>query len=262
VRLLHSRQRLVAVLGAYEKAALKGPKPTSATPVNRRDGCYFLHVQVKDEAPGLTPTADHLGVDLGIARIAADSDGESYSGRPVEDVRRKHNLQRKRFQRRGTTGAKKKPRRTSGKEGRFRRHENHVISRRLVETAKRTGRGLALEDLRGIRERVRARGGEARNRVSGWSFRQPRGFIDYKASAAGIPVVAVDPRNTSRTRSQRGHRAKGNHNTQESFVCLRCGFSCNADWNAAKNIRSLAQADRNAAFGPAGLVPSRKPAGL
>jgi hypothetical protein len=100
--LLHSRRRLVAVPGAYQKAALKGRKPTSATLVKRRDGCYFLHVQAKDKAPGLTPTADHLGVDLGIARIAADSDGESYSGKPVADVRSKHNLQRKRLQRRGT----------------------------------------------------------------------------------------------------------------------------------------------------------------
>jgi hypothetical protein len=34
---------------------------------------------------------DFLGVDLGIANVAADSDGEVHSGKDVEDTRRKHN---------------------------------------------------------------------------------------------------------------------------------------------------------------------------
>jgi putative transposase len=44
---------------------------------------------------------DFLGVDLGIANIATDSDGNAYSGKPVNDVRRRHNLQRKRRATRG-----------------------------------------------------------------------------------------------------------------------------------------------------------------
>jgi IS605 OrfB family transposase len=260
--LLHSRERLETTLGAYQKAALKGRQPTSATLVKRRDGIYFLHVQLKDETSQPQPAADHLGVDLGIAQVAVDSDGNTYTGKPVEDVRRKHNLQRKRLQRRNTRGAKKKLKRVAGKEARFRRHQNHVISRRIVATAKRTGRGIALEELRGLRERVRARGGEARNRLSGWSFHQLRSFITYKALREGVSVVVVNPRNTSRTCSQCGHCCKGNRQTQESFRCLHCGFSCNADLNAARNIRSRAQAARNPALELAGTASSRKAAGL
>jgi putative transposase len=72
--------------------------------VLREDGKWFLIVtiDVPEEAP--IPVTDFIGVDLGIANIATDSDGETYSGKAVNDVRRKHNLQRKRLQRRGTKG--------------------------------------------------------------------------------------------------------------------------------------------------------------
>ena len=144
------------------------------------------------------------------------------------------------FRGRGTKGAKKKLRRLSGKEARFRRHENHCISKTIVQTAKDTGRGIAVEDLKGIRGRITARGGDARNRLSGWSFHQLVGFLSYKAQDAGIPIVQVDPRNTSKTCSVCGHCEKANRKSQSEFLCKHCGFSANADWNAARNIRALA----------------------
>jgi len=189
--LLHSRQRIASALGDRQRAALNGRKPTSATLVKRPDGGYYLHIQISDDAPEPIVATEFIGVDLGVAEIAVDSDGNAYSGKPVEAVRRKHNLQRKRLQRRNTKGARKKLKRIAGKEARFRRHENHVISKRIVESAKRTGRGIAVESLDGIRDRIRARGGDARNRLSGWAFHQLRSFVEYKALAAGVPVVAT-----------------------------------------------------------------------
>jgi len=186
---------------------LKGTKPTAAQLV-KRDGRFFMHIRVGGEAPEPIEPSEFLGVDLGIAKIATTSDAQGHSGKPVEKIRRKHNLQRKRLQRQGTKGAKKKLRRLSSKEARFRRHENHCISKSIVQTAKRTGRGIALEDLKGIRGRIRAHGGDARNRLSGWSFHQLYSFLSYKAMDAGVPIVQVDPRNTSRTCSQCGHCEK------------------------------------------------------
>jgi len=245
--LLHSRQRVETRPGEHQKSVLKGTKPTAAQLV-KRDGRFFMHIQIGGEALEPIEPSGYLGVDLGIAKIAATSgDPKGHCGKPVEKVRRKHNLQRKRLQRKGTRGAKKKLRRLSGKEARFRRHENHCISKTIVQTAKRTGRGIALEDLRGIRGRIRARGGDARNRLSGWSFHQLYSFLSYKATDAGIPIVQVDPRNTSRTCSQCGHCEKSNRKTQAEFLCLHCGFSADADWNAARNIRALAEC--NAATG-------------
>lgn len=217
----------------------------------REDGKWFLTFAVEAPEDHATPVINYLGVDLGIANLATDDWGTQYSGEAVERVRLKQNLQRQRLQKRDTKGAKKKLRRLSDKAARFRRHENHCISKAIVLSAKRTGCGIALEDLKGIRERVTARGGDARDRLSGWGFGQLGTFIAYKARLAGIPVVQVDPRNTSKMCSACGHVSRSNRKSQSEFVCGSCGFRMNADHNAARNIRVRALGARKS---PIGLV--------
>lgn len=216
-----------------------------------RDDKWFLYatVDLPEKPPG--KVKDFLGVDLGLADVATDSDGNAYTGKPVERVRRKHNLQRKRLGKCNTKGAKKKLKRIGGKEARFRKHENHCISKAIVRTAEDTGRGIAVEDLTGIRDRLPVWGRDARNRLSGWSFAQLVGFLDYKARIAGVPLVRVDPRNTSRTCNVCGHCEKDNRKSQAKFLCLGCGHAANADQNAALNLR--AQAVRKSASELAGL---------
>ena len=81
--LLHSRERLEIVLSDYQKGRLKGHTPTSATLVKRRDGTFFLHVQLKSLTPlPQTPTGT-LGVDLGRRRVAVDSDAQPYEATEV-----------------------------------------------------------------------------------------------------------------------------------------------------------------------------------
>jgi putative transposase len=60
-------------------------------------------------------------------------------------------------------------------------------------------------------------------------------MILYKAESAGREVVAVDPRNTSRTCPECGLVSAGNR-CGAVFRCLRCGHSAHADINAAENI--------------------------
>jgi putative transposase len=223
---------------------MKGRKPTAAVLVKRRDGGYYLHVPIVEDAPEPIPAEDFIGVDLGIANIATDSEGTIHAGADVETVRKKHNLQRKRLGRKGTKGAHRKMRRIKNKEARFRRHQNHVISKEIVQTAKRTGCGIGLENLRGIRERVTARGGDAKNRLGSWGFAQLGGFIVYKARLAGVPVEFVNPRSTSQTCAECGHRAKANRKNQAEFECQACGHRAHADRNAARNIRAQAMSAR------------------
>ena len=80
------------------------------------------------EAAPIKPT-EFLGVDLGIVNIAADSDGTVHSGEAVEKIRRKHQTSRKTRQRKGTKSAKKRLKKLAGKEARFRKQENHRISK-------------------------------------------------------------------------------------------------------------------------------------
>ncbi|MBY0460724.1 MAG: IS200/IS605 family accessory protein TnpB-related protein, partial [Gemmataceae bacterium] len=190
---LSGRTVVPFILGQYQESRI-GMAHGQCKLLLRGDGRWFLIVTIDVPDGSPIPTTDFVGVDFGVKELASDSDGTRYSGNQVEDIRRKHNLQRKRLQRRGTKGAKKKLRRIAGKEARFRKYQDHVISKRIVETAKGTGRGVAVEELTHIRDRITARGGEARNRLGGWAFAQLRSFIAYKCRLAGVPLVAEKAR--------------------------------------------------------------------
>ena len=72
------------------------------------------------------------------------------------------------------------------------RQENHRIAKEIVTRAQRTGRGIALEELRGIRDRVRVRRAQ-RRQMHGWSFHDLQRKILYKAALQGVPVQGGAP---------------------------------------------------------------------
>lgn len=59
--------------------------------------------------------------------------------------------------RRQAKSAKRLLKKRRRKESRFAADTNHRIAKQIVTEAERTGRGIALEDLGGIRDRVRLR---------------------------------------------------------------------------------------------------------
>jgi putative transposase len=131
----------------------------------------------------------------------------------------------------------------SGKQRRFQADTNHRIAKELVCKAKDTNRSLAIEDLTHMRKRTTVKKGQ-RARHSNWAFFQLRSFTEYKGKVAGVMVIKVDPRNTSRRYSACGHCEKGNRNSQSEFVCKVCHYSINADYNGALNIRCRAMVNK------------------
>jgi putative transposase len=201
-----------------------------------RDGQWYLLATVNYTEPPEGTVLDVLGVDLGIVNIATDSDGNCYSGAHVLSLRHRHRRLRARLKRKYTRSAKRLFAKRRRKEQRFATHVNHCISKKIVAEAEGTGRGIALEDLQGIHDRITVRRPQ-RVTISSWSFHQLRSFIEYKARMAGVPVIAVDPRNTSRTCPACGHCEKANRPSQERFFCKSCGLAGLADFIAAVNIR-------------------------
>lgn len=198
-------------------------------------GTFYLLITIETpEAPPMVPER-FLGVDLGIVNIAVDSDGNSYTGDPVEVVRQRAMTHRQTYQVTGTTSAKRRLKAMAGQQGKFQRWINHGIAKKLVQRAKDTKAALVLEELTHIRSRMTVRKRQ-RARQHNWSFGQLRAFLTYKAQRAGVPVLVVDPRNTSKTCSRCGHVAKRNRRSQAEFSCMRCGFTANADCNAATNL--------------------------
>jgi putative transposase len=196
---------------------------------------YLCLVFEQPEAPPFTPV-DYLGVDLGVVKLAMTSDGVSYLGEDVEAVREHYTEVKAELQRVGSKSSKRKLRKLSGREAGFKRYTNHVISKGLVADAIGTMRAIALEDLAGIRSRTTVRSRQ-RGRLGKWAFGQLRAFVEYKAKIGGVPVLMVDPRNTSRRCSKCGHIEKGNRVSQSGFKCRSCGYVKNADLNAAVNVR-------------------------
>jgi putative transposase len=222
-------------IGGYQQARLDALK--GQADLIYRQGTWYLAVTLEVPTPTPNEPTETLGVDLGIVNLATSSDGETFSGEPVEKTRKRYHALRQRLQKRGTKSAKRHLKHLSGREARFRRDTNHRISKRIVHKAKQKNQAIALEDLRHIRHRTeRTVKKSQRAKHSSWAFGQLRHFLSYKAALAGVPLYAVDPRNTSRTCSECGHCAKENRKSQASFVCQQCGYSDNADRNAAINI--------------------------
>jgi IS605 OrfB family transposase len=204
-----------------------------------RGGKWFLAATCDVAAPPLDEVTDFLGVDLGVVQIAFDSDGRSFCGSMVNNVRYRHRKLRANLQAAQSKSAKRHLKKLSGKEFRFATDVNHQIAKELVEKAERTNRGIAVEELTGIRARIRA-GRSQRAILHSWAFAQLGSFVKYKAALAGVPVLEVDPRNSSRECSRCGHTEKANRPSQAKFRCRSCHHTANADLNAALNIRSRA----------------------
>ena len=61
--------------------------------------------------------------------------------------------------------------------------------------------------------------------------------LEYKTQWQGGLLVPVPPQNTSRKCPECGQVAAENRKSQAKFACVECGFSANADFVAAVNIR-------------------------
>jgi putative transposase len=200
------------------------------------DGAWFLYATVNSVEPPPDEVEDVIGVDLGVINLAVDSDGNRYSGAHVSSLRQRHRRLRAKLSRKYTSSARRRLNKRRKKERRFATWVNHTISKRIVAEAQRTKRAIALEDLKGIRTRIRARKPQ-RATLHSWSFSQLRSFVAYKARMAGVRLVLVDPRNTSRTCPNCGHCARENRPDQATFRCQSCGLAGLADLIAALNIR-------------------------
>ena len=247
LKLLKNRARFELDIGNYQRGILKGQEPKSATLVKRRNGDYYIHINLNHDAPDLIDTENVLGVDLGRTDIAHTSDGENWSGQQLNKVRNKYAWLRKVLQKKASLGTRSSRRRCrellkrlSGKEKRFQRHINHEISRQLVNKAVASNRAIALEDLTGIRERTNQlpRTKQERRKSNNWSFYMLREFLTYKCILAGVPLMFVDPRYNSKTCYKCGHI--GNRSGKR-FSCKNpeCLNKCDPDRQGALNIAAL-----------------------
>jgi len=80
--------------------------------------------------------------------------------------------------------------------------------------------------------------------------------LEYKTQWQGGLLVAVAPQNTSRKCPECGHTSAENRKTQSKFVCVECGFSANADFVGAVNIREAGLASLACSSSSGDVSPS------
>lgn len=193
-----------------------------------------------------TPANCVVGVDRGLNYIAVAASeaktlfigGGKIRERREHYLRTRASLQSRKAQQ-STSSVRRAWKRLLGKEQRFSRNVNHVVSKNLVEFAKQAGQAcIALEDLKGIRKSAGTgkRSKDFNSRLHRWSFYQLAQFVEYKAENAGLQVIKVDPKYTSQGCCKCGYTEKANR-SGHAFVCKACGYWVHADLNAARNIR-------------------------
>jgi putative transposase len=147
----------------------------------------------------------------------------------VAIIQQQHHDRRKRFQKK-----KAHDRRTSRnlcrREGAREHHRidyrMHQVADAVISFAERQKSAVVLEDLKGIKSK---RSKELNRRLSMWPRRKLHQIIEYKAQWKGIPVVKVDPRNSSRTCPICGRIQNSRMGTE---------FKCNCGWRLDKHINA------------------------
>jgi putative transposase len=235
VNLSTTSGRLVVAFNLPQYAIYAVGHPVATADLIFRKGRFYLHVVVDlppVEVPDVGPT---IGVDLGVTRPAVTSDNRFHGQRHWREVVKRTFRLRRALQSKGTRSAKRHLRSLAGREQRFRRDCDHVLSKSILNGLP-PGTTIVVEELTHIRSRVKSRKGDGKRRLHAWSFHQLRAFLEYKAEASGCRVVGIDPRYTSQRCNACGHIERANRKSQSEFCCQKCGHRQNADLNGAKNV--------------------------
>jgi IS605 OrfB family transposase len=186
-----------------------------------------------------------VGVDLGLKIPAYVSLNDvPYIKRgigKIEDflkVRTQLQSQRRRLQKtlQSTNGGKGRSKKLQGlerlkeKERNFVNTYNHFLSKSIIDFAVKNNAGVIhMEELKFDKLKHKSL-------LRNWSYYQLQTMVEYKANRESIEVFYVDSAYTSQTCSKCGNLEDGQRTTQDIFICKKCGFTANADYNASQNI--------------------------
>ncbi|MEZ0345832.1 MAG: RNA-guided endonuclease TnpB family protein [Infirmifilum sp.] len=118
----------------------------------------------------------------------------------------------------------------------------------IVREAERHSYAVAREGLNGLVESLRKLPKDHRVKLMILSYKRLGYWIDWQASKHGVPVVVVDPRNTSSTCPRCGSKLRGSG--YRRLRCPRCGFEADRDFIALLNIEKKALQEMGGALTP------------
>lgn len=218
---------------------------------------WYISFQTEMEiADPMHLSNEMVGIDMGITNFATLSTGEKIA--PLNSF--------KQYAKKLAKAQKSLARKKKGSHNRQKQRERVALIHQKISNCRRdflhklsttisqNHRVVVLEELKvknmsrssaGTLEnpgkQVKAKGGLNRSILDqGWGeFKRQ---LIYKQLWRGGEVRFINPQHTSQRCSACGHTERNNRLTQEKFVCQDCGYTHNADINAAKNILAAGHA--------------------
>lgn len=204
-----------------------------------KKGKFFLFQSVDIPDIDIDDVEEFIGVDFGLIDIVVTSDGVKHSAKRINQYREKRQKVRSSIQSKGTRSSKRLLKRLSGKEKTTANIINHTIAKSIIKSAKEQNKGVAIEDLTGIRFTSKRHNKKFRIKLGCWSFADLRAKLEYKALLNGVKLVVVPPAYTSQICNECYHIGK---RTNKVFKCTNPNCKVDildADINASYNIALL-----------------------
>ena len=218
----------------------------------KREGDRWYVILSCDDVPvvPLPSSGRAVGIDLGIASFLTTSDGEQVANPRYMRAAADGLAQAQRALARCKRGSRRRRKvrtrvaKVYAKVRRQRLDHAHKVANLLVarhdvichealqiNNMSRSGRGTVAKP----GSQVAQKAGLNRSILdAGWGVFLL--ILTAKAESAGRELIAVDPRNTSRTCPNCGHCCAENRVTQAEFRCVRCGYENHADVVGAVNV--------------------------
>jgi IS605 OrfB family transposase len=189
--------------------------------VQRKSGKTFINLFWEKNAPQpmANPDCSHIGIDLGQKVFIQTSDNQSIGQEfdsLYEQITRKQR------------GSKAYKRKLIQRDNLI----NYCINQKLDLNGVEL---LSIEDLKQVKHKSKL-GKKTNNKLQYWSYAKTIKKLEQVCSETGIKLMKVSPAYTSQTCSNCGSLHRENRSSQERFRCIDCGYSTNADYNAALNI--------------------------
>lgn len=209
----------------------------SATVSQTPSGKYYVSMCCTDvDIPQLAPAEKSVGLDVGIASFAVDSDGKKYQNHKYlrhserKLIRAQRSLSRKSKGSKNRDKARIKVARIHEHIEAQRKDMLHKLTTKLI----RENDVICVEDLKVQNMMKNHKLAKSIADASWFEFRRQ---LEYKAKWHGRKIIVVNPSNTSRCCSVCGtlsHEVKDL--SVRSWTCSQCGSDHDRDGNAAKNI--------------------------
>ncbi len=169
-----------------------------------------------------------LGVDLGIRRVAACSDGRLIIDKKFNAEKRKLRYNKRKLQSKGTKSARKHLNKLKHKERNKNKNQTHLVVNEILKT---NANIISLENLKGIKAKKYKK--QNKNAISQVPFFELRRILTYKAENMGKHVCLVSPAYTSQIDNVSGIK-EGERKGCRFYA--KSGLVYDADINAAINI--------------------------